>query len=74
MLLCYVIKASEDCERYDMLGCMAADMRQEADAVIVGRVEDGMTFVDGRYLIVWSLVMYALGLATAAIAIATLLG
>jgi len=69
-----VIKTSEDCERYDMLGCMAADMRQEADAVIVGRVEDGMTFVDGRYLIIWSLVMYALGLATAAIAIATLLG
>jgi hypothetical protein len=57
-----------------MLGCVAADMRQEADAVIVGRVEDGMTFVDGRYLIIWSLVMYGLGLATAALAIGTLLG
>jgi len=49
-------------------------MRQEADAVIVGRVEDGMTFVDGRYLIIWSLVMYGLGLATAALAIGTQLG
>jgi len=57
-----------------MLGCVAADMRQEADAVIVGRVEDGMTFVDGRYLIIWSLVMYGLGLATAALAIGTQLG
>jgi hypothetical protein len=57
-----------------MLGHMASDMRQEADAVIVGRVEDGMTFVDSRYLVLWSLVMYALGLATAAVAIATLLG
>jgi len=57
-----------------MLGCVAADMRQEADAVIVGRVEDGMPFVDGRYLIIWSLVMYGLGLATAALAIGTLLG
>jgi len=57
-----------------MLGCMASDMRQEADAVIVGKLEDGMTFVDGRYLIIWSLVMYALGLATAAVAIGTLLG
>ena len=57
-----------------MLACVAADMRQEADAVIVGRVEDGMTFVDGRYLIIWSLVMYGLGLATAALAIGTLLG
>ena len=57
-----------------MLGCVAADMRQEADAVIVGRLEDGMTFVDGRYLIIWSLVMYGLGLATAALAIGTLLG
>ena len=57
-----------------MLGCVASDMRQEADAVIVGRVEDGMTFVDGRYLIIWSLVMYGLGLATAALAIGTQLG
>jgi len=57
-----------------MLGGMASNMRQEADAVIVGKLEDGMTFVDGRYLIIWSLVMYALGLATAAVAIATLLG
>jgi len=57
-----------------MLGGMGSAMRQEADAVIVGKLEDGMTFVDGRYLIIWSLVMYALGLATAAVAIATLLG
>jgi len=57
-----------------MLRCIASAMRQEADAVIVGRVEDGMTFVDSRYLLLWSLVMYALGLATAAVAIATLLG
>jgi hypothetical protein len=57
-----------------MLGCMASDMRQEADAVIVGKLEDGMTFVDGRLLLLWSVVMYALGLATAAIVIATLLG
>jgi len=62
------------CERYDILGCMTSDMRQEADAVIVGKLEDGMTFVDGRFLIIWSLAMYALGLATAAVAIATLLG
>jgi len=74
VLLCYKIKMSACCERYDMLGCMASDMRQEADAVIVGKLEDGMTFVDGRYLIIWSLVMYSLGLATAAVAIATLLG
>jgi hypothetical protein len=57
-----------------MLGCMASDMRQEADAVIVGKLEDGMTFVDSRLLLLWSVVMYALGLATAAIVIATLLG
>ena len=57
-----------------MLGCMASDMRQEADAVIIGRVEDGMTFVDSRYLVLWSVVMYALGLATAAIVIDTSLG
>jgi len=57
-----------------MLRCMASDMRQEADAVIVGRLEDGMTFVDARYLVLWSVVMYALGLATAAIVIATSLG
>ena len=57
-----------------MLRCMASDMRQEADAVIVGKLEDGMTFVDGRLLLLWSVVMYALGLATAAIVIATLLG
>jgi len=51
-----------------------SDMRQEADAVIVGKLEDGMTFVDSRFLVLWSVVMYALGLATAAIVIATLLG
>jgi hypothetical protein len=72
--LCYVIKILIHCERYDMLGCMASDMRQEADAVIVGKLEDGMTFVDSRFLVLWSVVMYALGLATAAIVIATLLG
>jgi len=57
-----------------MLGDMGSAMRQEADAVIVGKLEDGMTFVDSRYLVLWSLVMYALGLATAAVAIATVLG
>ena len=57
-----------------MLGSMASDMRQEAAAVIVGKLEDGMTFVDSRFLVLWSVVMYALGLATAAIVIATLLG
>ena len=57
-----------------MLRNKASDMRQEADAVIIGRVEDGMTFVDSRYLVLWSVVMYALGLATAAIVIATSLG
>jgi len=37
---------------------------EEHDAVMLGRVDEETVFVNDTYLIIWSLIMYALGTFT----------
>ena len=64
MLLCYVIKIPDCCERYDRLQINPFHMSERITTWLLGDVEEDTVLVSDRVLTFWSIVMYALGMFT----------
>jgi len=47
-----------------MLGCMASDMAERIQTLLVGDLDDDTVLVTDRLLTTWTIILYALGMFT----------